>query len=88
MIYRGVSVFDTPAEELVEHISGERREGDYYDFKDFDLDLALWRPGLPSHYLPTDPEDEYRNGRYWMTIAIGHGGYFRKEARRLAERAD
>lgn len=82
--YRSVSVFETPAEELVEYISGERPDRDDYDFKDLDLDLALWRPTLPSHYQPTDPEDEYRNGRYWMAIAIGHGGYFRESARQVA----
>lgn len=82
--YKGVSVFETPAEELVEHISGERRDRDYDEFTDFELDLALWRPVLPSDYLPSDPEDEYRKGRYWMTIAIGSGGYMRKSARRVA----
>jgi hypothetical protein len=82
--YRGVSVFEMPAEELVEHISGERPDRDYDEFTDFDLDLALWRPMLPSDYLPSDPEDEYRNGRYWLTIAIGSDGYFRESARRVA----
>ena len=81
VIYRGVSVFDTPADELVEHISGERPDREDFEFTDFELDLGLWRPMLPSDYEPTEPEDEYRNGRYWMTIAIGSGGYFRESAR-------
>jgi len=68
--------------------SGERPDRDYFEFTDFELDLALWRPTLPHHYQPTDPEDEYRNGRYWMTIAIGHGGYFRESARQVAARRD
>jgi len=82
--YRGWSVFDTPAEELVEYISGECRDRDYDEVEDFELDLAVWRPTLPSNYEPTEPDDGYRRGRYWMVIAIGHGGYFRESARRLA----
>ncbi len=77
VMYEGVSVFETPAEELVEHTSGERRDRDYDDFTD--LDLGLWRPMLPSDYLPTDPDDEYRKGWCWMTIAIGRGGILQEE---------
>lgn len=79
VMYEGVSVFETPAEELVEHISGERRDRDYHTFTDLDLDLGLWRPMLPSDYLPTDPDDEYRKGWCWMTIAIGRGGILQEE---------
>jgi len=74
VIYKGVSVFDTLAEDLVEHISGARPNREDYDFRDRELDLALWRPMLPEDYDAAEPEDEYRNGRYWMAIAIGSGG--------------
>jgi hypothetical protein len=79
VMYEGVSVFETPAEELVEHISGQRRDSDYHTFTDLDLDLGLWRPMLPSDYLPTDPDDEYRKGWCWKTIAIGRGGIIEEE---------
>lgn len=79
VMYEGVSVFETPAEELVEHISGQRRDRDYHTFTDLDLDLGLWRPMLPSDYLPTDPDDEYRKGWCWKTIAIGRGGIIEEE---------
>ncbi len=84
VMYGGVSVFETPAEELVEHIGGERCDREHHDFKDFELDLGLWRPTLPRYHDPTEPEDEYRNGRYWMTIAIGHGGLMREWAEKAA----
>lgn len=73
--YQGVSVFDTPAEELVRVISGELPTTEADTFKSYELDLALWRPMLPSDYSPEDPDDEYRKGVYWQTIGIGSGHF-------------
>ena len=78
--YKETSVFDTRADALVARISEdcpavERENGHTVVF--YNLDLALWRPLLPSDSGPDAPENEYRNGRYWMTIAIGSKGYFR-----------
>lgn len=75
--YEGISVFHTPAEELVHIISGQPAETETDDFEDHELDLALWRPAVPSDYSPEDPDDEYRKGEYWMTIGVGDGHYFR-----------
>lgn len=74
--YRGVLVFHTPAHELVEIISGEPEPVESHEYTDHDLDLGLWRPVLPSDSTPDAPDDEYRRGRYWLTIAIGDGGFF------------
>ena len=71
--YGGVRVFDTPADELVRVISGELPTVESAQFIDRDLDLALWRPRLPSQRSPDEPDDEFRNGEYWQTIAIGTG---------------
>jgi hypothetical protein len=47
VMYEGVSVFETPAEELVEHISGERRDRDYHTFTEaVAADAAV---ELPAH---------------------------------------
>lgn len=77
--YRGVSVFHTPAEELVRIISGEEAAADIdaFEFTSHELDLGLWRPVVPSMYSPEDPDDEYRKGVYWQTIGIGDGHFLR-----------
>lgn len=80
--YKGVSVFHTPAEDLVNIISGERAEAETDSFMDLELDLGLWRPVLPSWYPPEAPDDEYRKGVYWQTIGVGYGHFFRDRVRK------
>lgn len=73
VLYAGLSVFDTPAEELVARLA----EGSEVAVRDgghsallTDLGLILWRPVLLSDYRSDAPEDEYRNGKYWTTIEV------------------
>jgi len=68
--YRGISVFETPAEQLVELISRDapydaaRREiPDSYIFPT--LELSLWRP-----------HGEGEAGRFFSTVGIGDRGYY------------
>lgn len=74
-VYRDVDVFETPADSLLAHISGdatsdpEDRESGYAYIFD-NLDLSLWRPVLPG-----SPEDSA--GREFSTIGIGVVGYYR-----------
>ncbi len=70
--YEDVSVFDTPAEELVRIISGELPATEEETFTSDELDLGLWRPVLPSYSSAEEPNEEYRGGRYWQTIGIGN----------------
>ena len=72
--YRGVSVFYTPADELVRIISGEAPVGEPYEFTSEELDLGLWRPVVPSLSGPDNPSPEYRDGQYWQSIGISKGG--------------
>jgi hypothetical protein len=65
-----VSVFDTPAEELVRVISGDLLATEAFTFESDELGFALWRPVVPSLYSLEEPDDEYRNGRYWQTVGI------------------
>jgi hypothetical protein len=75
--YKGVSVFHTAADELVAVISGDAPASETNTFTSHELDLGLWRPVVPSEYSSTDPDDEYRNGKYWQTIGVGNGDVFR-----------
>lgn len=79
--YGEISVFDLPAAELVSVLAREaapvweREDTDSEDTVYFpDLDLIFWRPTVPSSYDPDDPEDEYRNGRYWLTVSLSPEG--------------
>ena len=76
--YNGVSVFDTLADELVRIISGELLATEAHTFTSDELGFALWRPVLPPYSCPEDPDDEYRNGRYWQTIGIGTSQFIRR----------
>jgi hypothetical protein len=74
--YRGVSVFDTDADEMVRHVSldapfdaSDWELGYSYIFPD--LALSLWRSTVPQS--PQDME-----GRHFMTIGIGVKGCWDK----------
>jgi hypothetical protein len=74
VLYRGLDVFATPADQVLAHVSGDAafdpddpELGYAYIFPD--LDLSLWRPVLPES--PEDPE-----GREFSTIGIGAAGYY------------
>jgi len=72
--FRGVPVHDTPADELVAHISkladfdqSDPELGHSYIFKS--LQLSLWRSTVPE-----SPDDE--DGRYFQAVGVGAHGYF------------
>jgi hypothetical protein len=72
VVYRGVDVFGTPADELVETLSDHDRievaeQG--HSFTAPDLLLALWRP-----VVPEGPEDD--DGRYFESVLIARPGYY------------
>jgi hypothetical protein len=74
VLYRGLDVFATPADQVLSHVSGDAASdpndpelGYAYIFPD--LDLSLWRPVLPER--PEDPE-----GREFSTIGIGVAGCY------------
>ncbi len=73
-VYRGISVFETPADQLVALISQEagydRSDPELgYSYVFPELELAVWRPVLPE-------DDDDPEGRYFATIAVGRRGYF------------
>ena len=71
VLYRGVDVFATPADQVLAHVSGDAafdptdpELGYAYIFPD--LDLSLWRPVLPE--TPEDPEGrEVFDHRCWCS---------------------
>jgi hypothetical protein len=72
VLYKGLPVFETQADELIEIISQDAP----YDENDPELgysyifpllELSLWRPAIS--------EDE-EEGRYFSTIGIGRKGYY------------
>jgi hypothetical protein len=72
--YKGISVFETEAEELIRLIAldtpyngGDPELG--YSFVFPRLELSLWRPVIPESI-----DDE--NGKYFSTIGIGRKGYY------------
>lgn len=76
VIYKGMSVFEMPATELIQVIS----EDTPYDENDSELgysyifpllELSVWRP-----VIPDSPDDE--DGQYFSTIGIGRKGYYSK----------
>lgn len=74
--FRGVDLVSTPADSVVDlfaqHYRGEESNGGHsYDFPE--VDVRLWRPMLPTDYDESDPEDNYRKGRYWLTVGVGDG---------------
>lgn len=68
-----ISVFHVPANDLAALLAGSPVEREVDSFQVPDLDLALWRPVLPSDYSQDPPDDEYRCGRCWQTLRIGAG---------------
>ena len=73
-LYRGIDIFDTPAEEVIAHLSSiapfdpnHEELGHSYIFPV--LDLSLWRPTVPE-----SPEDA--EGRQFSTIGAGGKGYY------------
>jgi len=74
------SVFDLTADDVVRILTQEGpgvEEEDGHSYVFYDMDVGLWRPVLPSDYQPEDVMDEYRNGKYWTTIGVGFGSFFR-----------
>jgi hypothetical protein len=74
VVYRGVDVFTTPAEQLVAYISGDATFDSTdpelgYAYILPDLDITLWRP-----VLPESPENP--TGREFSTIGVGVIGYY------------
>ena len=74
VIYRGVDIFATPADQVLAHVSNDApydpadpELGYSYIFPD--LDLSLWRP-----VVPASPEDQ--EGREFLTIGVGAVGYY------------
>ena len=69
--FRGLSIFDTPVDEVVAHVSGfapldatHPELGYTYTFPE--LELSLWRPVI------SDDAD----GRFFQSIGIGVKGYY------------
>ena len=78
VVYKGISVFETQADELIEIISldapcdqNDPELGYSYIFPR--LELSLWRP-----VIPESQNDE--DGRYFSTIGIGRKGYYSNSA--------
>lgn len=71
--HRGLDLLNDPAEVvgrlLVEHEAGKYTERDYA--VECATGLAVWRPVLDG-----DPDDEYRGGRCWATVAVAAPGYW------------
>lgn len=74
----GIEVFETTADELIEHIQnmsattylGDSAEFPYtYIF--YDLQLTLWRNSLPDENNLTVPLDEFGSGHYFLAIGLG-----------------
>lgn len=83
-IYKGVSVFETSAEELVTIVSQDadldrNRPEQGYSFIFPRLELSLWRQSLPGTEDDADEEvyeDDEEPGAYFDTVAVGRPGYF------------
>jgi hypothetical protein len=78
VIYKGIPVFETPADDLIEVISLDAP----YDENDPELgysyvfpllELSVWRP-----VIAESRNDE--DGRYFSTIGIGRKGYYSNRA--------
>jgi hypothetical protein len=76
VFYSGIDVAATSAAGLVQLITGEEpsdSDRDAFEYHHDGLDLALWRPVVPSMYEESDPDDEYQNGTVWQTFGVGNG---------------
>lgn len=84
--YRGITVFETPASELVGLLARDATPmWDDEDTVNFpDIDLTLWRYIGPSQYEDDDPDDEYRKGRYWHSIELLRPGALAKRMQQHA----
>ena len=72
--YLGLDLLQTPAQEVIEHLSATAEydrlapeQG--YTFTFHTLQLALWRPVIPTSKRSKD-------GRYFKTVGLGCAGYF------------
>jgi hypothetical protein len=79
--YKGVSVFETKADDLVSLISqdalvdlNDPELG--YSFIFPALELSLWRASLPETDEDEEYEDEENLGLFFETIGIGKRGYY------------
>ena len=78
VLYRGVDLFGVSADTAITTLAQDaafvpRERGTSALFPD--TDVALWRPVVPSGAAVNDVEDEYRNGKYWMTVGAGMKGF-------------
>ncbi len=83
--YRGYSVFETKADDLIRLIETDGPiDTSHREFPTNvvfpSLELALWRRCLPE-------ESGGEDGTYFETLAIGVSGYFNRAARRAANAA-
>ena len=72
VIYDGLDVFTTPAEDVMaqlRHCGAEHEEEDGYAFTAPDLFLSLWRSAIPE-----SPDDQ--EGRFFESILIARTGYY------------
>ena len=81
-VYRGLSILDTPADAMINHIALDASTppvtSDPPDRATFyDLDLVLWRPMVPDDFASDAYENEYYSGERWMSITLGVAGYCR-----------
>lgn len=78
-LYDGRDLLATPAEEVtaVLHREQPRYEEDGYSLT-CATGLALWRPVKPED-VQNEPEDEYRDGRCWSSLAVAAPAYWSTE---------
>lgn len=76
-VYRGSDLLRAPAEEvadlLARHEDGYPVEGGYAFV--CPTGVSVWRPVLPDDDEPGH-SPEYRDGRYWATVAVARPGYW------------
>jgi hypothetical protein len=76
-LYKGVSVLELKAEEVVSLLTKDGQSDDSnpeqgYSYIFPDLELSVWRPTLPEE----DQDENDSGGMYFETIGIGKRGYY------------
>ena len=80
-LYKGVSVFETKADDLVVLVSQDASVNLNdpelgYSFVFPTLELSLWRASLPENDEDEEYQDEEMPGLFFDTIGIGKRGYY------------